>query len=241
MHDNGIGIDVDWMPPGVAPEFQREIREAEINALETNGLWAQGERTADWIEELREEGSLTQECLASVVDSYYGLWGAFDERDGGMWGIYVAKTRDEIAEKDPMGFALMEAFFNPYLTFEARIDPAFDGVFAMAFDPELPYTHKSQYLVRATLTGTNDSGLEGNDQDNTLRGNRESNFLDGGDGEDTVLFTGIFAEYDISVEGETLVVADTVEGRDGVDRLEAVEWLEFGDGRRSSAELTGGS
>jgi len=241
VHDNGIGIDVDWMPPGVAPEFQREIREAEINALETNGLWAQGERTADWIAELRDEGSLTQEYLASVVDSYYGLWGAFDEREGGMWGIYVAKTRDEIAEKDPMGFELMGAFFNPYLTFDARIDPAFEGIFSLAFDEKLPYTHKSRYLVRATLTGSNDSGLEGNDQDNTLRGNRGSNLLDGGEGEDTALFTGNFAEYEIRVDGATLVVADKVEGRDEVDRLDGVEWLEFSDGRRSSAELTGGS
>jgi hypothetical protein len=236
VHDNGIGIDVDWMPPGVAPEFQREIRQAEINALETNGLWAQGERTADWIAELGDEGSLTQEYLASVVDSYYGLWGAFDEREGGMWGIYVAKTRDEIAEKDPMGYELMEAFFNPYLTFEARIDPAFDGVFSMAFDHELPYTHKSQYLVRATLTGSLDSGLKGNAQNNTLRGNRGSNMLDGGDGEDTAVFEGNAAEYDIERDGQTLIVADTIEGRDGRDRLVAVEWLKFEDGLRSADE-----
>jgi hypothetical protein len=241
VHDNGIGIDVDWMPPGVAPEFQHEIRLAEINALETNGLWAQGERTADWIEELREEGSLTQEYLASVVDSYYGLWGAFDEREGGMWGIYVAKTREEIADKDPMGFALMEAFFNPYLTFDARLDPSFDGVFSMTFDPEIPYTHKSQSLVRATLTGANNSGLEGNDQDNTLRGNRGSNFLDGGDGVDTVVFEGAAAEYEISREGELLIIADTIEGRDGRDRLQAVEQLQFQDGLRPSEGLGGNS
>jgi hypothetical protein len=241
VHDNGIGIDVDWMPPGVAPEFQHEIRLAEINALETNGLWAQGERTADWIEELREEGSLTQEYLASVVDSYYGLWGAFDEREGGMWGIYVAKTREEIADKDPMGFALMEAFFNPYLTFDARLDPSFDGVFSMTFDPEIPYTHKSQYLVRATLTGANDSGLEGNDQDNTLTGNSGANLLDGGEGVDTVVFEGTMAEFEISREGEVLIIADTIEGRDGRDRLQDVEQLQFQDVLRSTEGLGGNS
>jgi len=237
VHDNGIGIDVDWMPPGVAPEFQHEIRLAEINALETNGLWAQGERTADWIEELREEGSLTQEYLASVVDSYYGLWGAFDEREGGMWGIYVAKTREEIAELDPMGNDLMAAFFNPYLTFEARIDPSFDGVFSMAFDPSLPYTHKSQYLLRASLVGSLDSGLKGNEQDNTLRGNRGSNILDGGDGFDTVVFEGAIAEYEITRDGGALIITDRIEGRDGRDRLEAVEQLQFKDGPRSTADL----
>jgi hypothetical protein len=241
VHDFGIGVDVEWAPPGAAPDFQSEIRRAEINALETNGLWAQDERAADWIEELREEGSLTQEYLASVVDSYYGLWGAFDEREGGMWGLYVAKTRDEIAEKDPMGYALMEAFFNPYLTFDARLDPSFDGVFSMSFDPSLPYTHKSQYLVRATLTGANNSGLEGNDQDNTLTGNSGANLLDGGEGVDTVVFEGTMAEYEISREGELLVIADTIEGRDGRDRLQAVEQLQFQDGLRPTEDLGGNS
>ena len=241
VHDNGIGIDVDHMPPGAAPEFQREIRAAQINALETNGLWAQDDRTKDWIAELRDEGSLTQEYLASVIDSYYGLWGAFDERDGGMWGIYVAKTRDEIAEKDPMGFELMEAFFKPYLTFDARIDPAFDGVFSMAFDREFPYTHKAQYLVRATLTGTLNSGLRGNGQDNILRGNRGSNFLDGGDGFDTVVFGGAAADYEISREGELLIVNDTIEERDGRDSLQAVEQLQFYDGLRLTADLDSNS
>jgi hypothetical protein len=239
VHDNGIGIDFDGAPPGAAPEFQAEIRAAQINALEIDKLWAQDERMADWIEELREEGSLTQEYLASVIDSYYGLWGAFEEREGGMWGGYVAKTRDDIPEEDPMGQELMEAFFNPYLTFEARIDPGFDGVFSMAFDPEMPYTHKSQYLVRATLTGSFDSGLRGNDQDNTLKGNQGSNLLDGGDGEDTAVFNGPFADYGIEADGQVVVVSDGVEGRDGSDRLEAVEWLQFQDGRRSAEESVG--
>ena len=36
--------------------------------------------TSDWIDELRDEGSLTQEYLASVIDSYYGLWGTVRRR-----------------------------------------------------------------------------------------------------------------------------------------------------------------
>jgi len=236
VHDNGIGIDVDHMPPGAAPEYQAQIRQAQINALDTEGLWAQDERVADWIEELREEGSLTQEYLASVVDSYYGLWGAFDERPGGMWGFYVAKTREEVAEKDPLGYALMEAFLNPYLTFEARIDPRFEGMFSLAFDEALPYTHKSQYLVDATLTGVLDSGLMGNEQDNTLQGNQGNNPFDGGEGEDTVVFAGPALEYEWRWEGDDLIVTDSVAGRDGQDRLVGIEWLQFEDGRHSTAD-----
>ena len=140
-----------------------------------------------------------------------------------------------------MGFALMESFFNPYLTFDARLDPSFDGVFTMTFDPEIPYTHKSQYLVRATLTGANDSGLEGNDQDNTLTGNSGANLLDGGDGTDTAVFEGTMAEYEISRDGDLFIVNDTIEGRDGRDRLQAVEQLQFRDGLRSTDDLDSSS
>lgn len=230
VHDNGIGIDVEGYQPGAAPEYQAQIREALINALEIQKLWAQDERMADWLEEIREEGSLTQEYLASVVDSYYGLWGAFDERPGGMWGFYDAKTREEVAEKDPMGYALMEAFLNPYLTFLARIDPRFEGTFSLAFDENLPYTHKSQYLLNAALTGENDSGLQGNDRDNVLHGNSGANTLAGADGEDTAVFQGPIAEYDLAKDDGELVVTDSVSERDGTDRLVSVEWLQFDDG-----------
>ena len=237
VHDTGIGIDFEGAPSGGAPEYQKQIRAAEINALDTNALWAQGDRTADWIAELRGEGSLTQEYLASVVDSYYGLWGAFTERKGGMWGIYVAKTRDEIAAKDPRGYELMEMFLNPYVTYEARIPEDFDGTFTMAFDPELPYTHKSRYLLDATLTGARDSGLVGNDRDNRLRGNRGANLLDGGDGTDTAVMSGPRSEYDIKLVPGGVVLTDTVSERDGTDTLRRIELVEFAHGVVSIAEL----
>jgi hypothetical protein len=229
VHDYGIGVDVEWAPEGAAPEYQAHMREAMDNALYDEGLWAQGERMADWIEELREEGSLTQEYLASVIDSYYGLWGAFTERPGGMWGFYVAKTREEIAEKDPRGYALMEMFFNPYVTYEARVDSGFEGTFFMSFDPEVPYTHKSQYLVNVTLTGEGNSALVGNDQDNLLRGNAGDNTLDGRGGIDTARFTGSRDEYEIRREADLVTVEDTVPGRDGIDTLAGIERLGFAD------------
>jgi Ca2+-binding RTX toxin-like protein len=132
----------------------------------------------------------------------------------------------------------MEAFFNPFLTFQTRIDPQFEGVFSLAFDESLPYTHKSQYLTRATLTGTLDSGLLGNDQDNILQGNQGSNALDGGEGEDTATFRGPSSEYEIARGDQTLVVTDRVADRDGQDRLVGVEWLQFEDGRQSATEVS---
>ena len=77
-------------------------------------------------------------------------------------------------------------------------------------------------------------GLDGNDQ---LDGGLGADILDGGDGEDTAVFMGSAAEYSIQRDGQALVLTDTVEGRDGRDRLVAIERLHFEDGPRSAAEV----
>ena len=52
-----------------------------------------------------------------------------------MWGIYTAKTREELAHKDPRGQALVEAFLPPMMNgYEALIDPSFEGEFKLSFD-----------------------------------------------------------------------------------------------------------
>ncbi len=229
VQDTGIGIDRPGYIEGGAPDFQKEIRAALNNAHIDNKLWGHGgERTARWIAELTEEGSLTQEYLAAIVDSYYGLWGANKTRKTGIGG-YVAKSRAEIAEKDPMGYAIMEKFFSPYLTFNARIDSRFEGTFSLSLDPDLPYTHKSQYLVNATLTGEGNSNLTGNDQDNRLSGNSGRNVLDGRGGIDTAVFAGASAEYKIVESDDGIVVEDRVSERDGSVTLRNIEELQFSD------------
>ena len=110
VHDNGIGVDGHNSLPGAKPDFQKEIRAAQVHGLK-NGTWAGIERVQDWIQELEAENSLSQEYLASVIDTYYGLWGAWDTAQGGMWGIYQAKTREELREKDAFGYNLMDKFF----------------------------------------------------------------------------------------------------------------------------------
>ncbi|MEO1526402.1 MAG: SUMF1/EgtB/PvdO family nonheme iron enzyme [Planctomycetota bacterium] len=234
VHDNGIGIDFRGAPKGVAPEFQREIRAATTHAMK-NGIWptrnSDGE-TAEWIDELRDEGSLTQEYLASVIDSYYGLWGPFD-KDFGMWGIYIARTRKDIERKDPQGYAIVRKFFHPYLTYNAEVDASFKGTFSMAFDKKRPYTHKSQHLLHAHLTGANNSNLTGNDQDNTLGGNAGNNVIDGADGKDTVVFPKPKSAYKVTRHSDGSI---TVVG-DGTDKLINVERLEFDGAKKNAARF----
>ncbi len=222
VHDAGIGTYM----PGALPEYQAELKGEAIASLE-DGRWGIPIEpdVNDWIEELREEDSLAQEYIASVIDSYYGYWGAFDE-PGGMWGVYIAQNRDEVASMDPNGKALLEAFLPPLVTYEARLASGFEGMFDMRFNAALPYTHKSQYLVHVTLTGTHDASIQGNEHDNLLRGNPGNNLLDGGEGFDTVIYCHEQSAYAFQPDGQTLIV----QGPDGSDTLINVESIYFADG-----------
>lgn len=235
MHDTGIGVDGPNTFPGALPAYQTEIRAAQENS-QTNNLWGNG--ASGWINELTQENSLSQEYLASVIDVYYGLWGAWTEEPGGMWGIYVAKTREEIETLDPMGWDLMPKYFSPYINVNMDIDPSFNGTFTMTFDAAEPYTHKSQYLQHCTLTGSNASGLKGNDlnnhlngndADNTLEGLKGNDFLDGKEGNDFANFTGNLDDYIITYQNELTIVTDNTADRDGIDSLLNIENLQFSD------------
>ena len=219
VHDYGIGIDGHNSFPGIMPKYQSEIRQAQKNALSTN-LWGIG---ADkWINELTDENSLTQEYLAALIDSYYGLWGGWtDSNTHGMWGIYVAKTRNEIFLEDPVGGEIMNnKFFHPYLTYNARIDSSFNGVFSLKFDSLKPYTNHSQYLKDITLLGNNDTSVYINQLDNNIIGNKGTN---------TVIFNGNSSEYIIDITDTEISVTDKVSNRDGVNILKEIEKIKFTD------------
>jgi len=219
VHDYGIGIDGHNSFPGAMPEYQSEIREAQKIAL-SNNLW--GIDAERWINELIDENSLTQEYLAALIDSYYGLWGAWtDSNTHGMWGIYVAKTRDEILTEDSIGAEIMNnKFFHPHLTYNARIDSSFNGNFSLRFDSSKPYTNHSQYLKDITLLGSNDISVSINQLDNNITGNQGIN---------TVIFSGNSSEYIINISDNKASVIDKISDRDGINILQNIEKLEFKD------------
>jgi len=220
VHDYGIGIDQNSVFNGALPLFQGDIRAAQVAAL-SGKLWAWSASEASWIAELSAENSLSQEYLASVIDTYYGLWGAWTAGDGGMWGMYKAKTRDSLASADPQGAALMDnQFFHSYLTYNARIDGSFVGDFSLKFNPSLSYTHHAQYLKDVTLTGSNDSNVIANQRDNNISGNS---------GVNTVIFSGQFDQYLISNENGKISVKDLTDNRDGSNVLVSIERLKFSD------------
>ncbi len=231
MHDYGIGTSGPDAAPGALPLFTASIDTARSNAM-TNSFWPTQNVDASitqWIAELEKEGSLSQEYLASVIDSYYGYWGADTTNQGGMGGIYIAKNRDEVSTLDPMGSSVINEFFNPVVTYMARIDSAFQGYFSLTFDVTAPYTHKSQYLVSAQLTGNFDSNLIGNEYDNFLAGNAGTNNIDGLAGVDTAVFQGKHEEYSVNIISGNVLVQDSVSDRNGLVTLNNIELLTFSD------------
>ncbi|MEW5251450.1 hypothetical protein [Microbulbifer discodermiae] len=231
VHDYGIGTSGEDAPEGALPKYTAAIDMAMEDAF-SNFRWPTEEGyeiLKEFFEELREEGSLSQEYLASVVDSYYGYWGAYSEAPGGMYGFYVAKTRKDVIELDPMGGELVKEFLSPYVTYMARIDKSFEGTFSLSFNVDTPYTHKSQYLINAQLTGNLDSNLMGNEQDNILIGNSGTNQLNGLGGEDTAVFQGDIDEYSIYSSGRDIFICDTKNDRDGISQLINIEMVVFND------------
>ena len=219
VHDYGIGVDQNTSFNGVLPAYQAEIRAAQVTALSSK-LWAWPAEQASWIAELSAENSLSQEYLASVIDTYYGLWGAFDSQYG-MWGMYIAKTRSDLATKDPEAAALMaNKFFHPYLTYNARIDSSFVGDFSLKFNSSLPYTYHSQYLKDITLTGSNESNIVVNQLNNNITGNSADN---------TAIFSGASSEYQVAFENGQVTVNDLQDNRDGLNILTGIEQLKFSD------------
>jgi hypothetical protein len=80
------------------------------------------------------------------------------------------------------------------------------------------------------LGDTGNNILEGQDGNDRLTGREGNDTLNGGNGVDIAIFSGTYAEYDVSMGSPgNATVADTVAGRDGTDTLSGVELIEFSD------------
>ncbi len=207
------------------PEYHAAIERAENRAVDA-GIYNYG-------------ATAPHEYIISGFDIYFGLWDHDPQGDGTSYGDeYPYHTRAEMRAGDRPLFDLVEEFWPEYLTYNAYIDPSFEGTFVMAYDEAIEYTFKSRFLVNVTLTGDKDTGVLGNDQDNSLAGNAGDNDFAGGAGDDVIagaagsdraFFAGPAADYRVETQGATTTVSDTVDDRDGTDELTGIEVLIFSD------------
>ncbi len=217
VHDKGL--------EDILPEYHQEIVEAEKAAVKAD---------------IYHYGRLApHEYIITGFDIYFGLWDHNPQGDGTSFGDeYPFHTKEEMKDGDPALYDLVEKFWPKYLTYNAYIDPSFEGTFSTVRDENTESTFKSQYLVNIILTGNKNTNILGNDQDNRLTGNDGDNILTGGkgddviaggQGEDTAEFSGDQAEYDITNVDNKTIVTDKVPDRDGIDELTDIEILKFND------------
>ena len=215
VHDYGIGVLNTPEENGTAlPEFQRELNTIQKQAL--NQSYTPPE---DILREWKKEVSVDQEYFAAIIDSYYGLWGAYS--GNGMWDLYSVKTRSDFFTEDPSALYITEQIFSPTLTYDAYIADTFTGTFKMRYDSTVPYTHHSQYLTKLSLSGSKDTNIELNGHDNRVTGNTGIN---------TVIVHGARSEYLIHDLGEGKIqLNDMSTDRDGMNVLINIEKIQFTD------------
>lgn len=82
--------------------------------------------------------------------------------------------------------------------------------------------------------GTDSIHLTGSAGDNTIKGSSQNDIVDGGDGTDTVVFSGAWADYTISKNGNTFTFAG---GPGGTDEVTNVENFQFSNVTVAAADL----
>lgn len=233
VHDNGV--------KAVLPEMIAEMRAANDNAVRAG--WHA------WPEDEPDEHP--NEYMGVLIDNFFDLWTVppklYEGRSIGPeenprgkshFGRYFAGSRARMEHLDPRGYALVQQFFPPWLTYTPELPEDFEGTFSLNYDESLAYTAKSQHLRNVALRGNKNANLVGNDYDNVLTGNDGDNILTGrrghdmiigGEGEDLAVFSGLSGEYRILKDGEWAFVEDTRPERDGTDACLGIEILRFRD------------
>ncbi|CAM3174310.1 SDR family oxidoreductase [Moritella viscosa] len=225
---------------GIAPvmkDFRKRIAEQADRAIEAN-VW---NPTEVQLEEWKEEGdevtgyTTSHEYFAAIVEAYYGMW---ENGTKGMDG-YIGYSRVLQAENDKEGLKIVTSFLPKFIPTTMDIDPSFaaDSTFHMSYDAGLAYTTKSQYLMSVRLTGTNNSNVSGNAQDNLLMGNEGDNKIDGKGGINTYKVNGLRVEFIVTPHGGAYLVQDKDNARNGADTLSNIKYIQFNDEKIDLSKL----
>ncbi len=218
VHDFGFGVLGSSVGiAGALPQLQLDINTYQKLAYK-NKVWTPED---DEYKEWEDEVSLDQEYFASVIDAYYGLWGAWNDSrspNSSMWGVYKVKTRNDFT-KDAVITDVQE-LFHPTFQYTAYLSDQLSGEFSMKFDTSKPYTHHSQYLTKIKLNGKNDIKIIPNDR---------YNYIEGNDGVTTLVLEGKMEDYVISYTPDRKSPTAVIRMQQGLGaiRLENVDGIEF--------------
>ncbi len=217
VHDHGLAVTF--------PEFQKQLEDQTIIAID-NQKWSA------W--PFLPVADYDNEYLASVNDAY---WGLTEFNSNNM--PYVFLSREASIAGDAAGASLINSFQTNYFASQVYVSSSFTGDFIMNRIASLNYTSQSQYYKNVQLLGTNNSSIVGNELENYLTANSGNNKLTGGlandtldglEGSDFAIYSGIYSDYNISTLGNITTITDSKPNRDGTDVLINIEQLRFADG-----------
>ena len=223
---HGYGIQI------ALPAMQAAIETAMNEAIENNYY------NPIWDLPLED---YDEEYLAMGLESYFGLW-AHNPSGDGFCGDeeYPFINRQEMEVGDPDLYNVILGFFGESWGYTPVLPAYFNSTFIMKRDVEFDYSHRSQYLRKAMLSGSNSATVLGNNQINHLYGNDGNNIFQGfmeddtiygGNGVDRSVYIGERDDYIIIppeyTADSSYQVRDIQPDRDGVDDLFGVEEIEF--------------
>jgi hypothetical protein len=227
VHDFGLSK--------VYPEFQSSLEEATTYAISNQIFTA-------WM--ALPVADYDNEYWAALNDAYWGAMEYFGEDltyqtfSSQYSTPYLFLSREACEAGDIRGVSLMKEFLPQYWNSTIQVSASFSGTFYLTKNQEHHYTSQSQYYKDVMLLGDNNSNLYGNTLENTLTGNSGDNELKGGaandilygaEGTDIAVYQGSSSEYSISKNGDSYIVTDQIQERDGTDHLFEIEKLKFLD------------
>ena len=141
----------------------------------------------------------------------------------------AAATNVTLARSDAAVQDRITYFETSYLPFyNAYAQPTTGGTALYEGTDNLAIARSA--MIENVIGGSGADQITGNTSDNSITGGQGDDTINGGDGTDKALFSGNYADYTITDNGDgTYSVIDSVSGRDGTDTLQNIESLQFAD------------
>ncbi|NBT84862.1 MAG: hypothetical protein EBT58_08480, partial [Betaproteobacteria bacterium] len=166
----------------------------------------------------------------------------------GYWGYVNALRADTVAGGDA-GISDSSTWVNQRITAPGQITINFGtSIEHLKGSPDNDFLFGNELgnSIEGGSGGDSIEGWAGGDTlvggsgDDTLRGGTGDDNLTGGEGTDTAAFSGAFVDYTIAYDlsTQTFTIIDKTVGRDGTDKVFAVERFQFSDGTKLAANFT---
>ena len=218
--------------------YQTRQGEGNIHILDVNGdgwddvvLANYTTTTKDWGPRISEEGPSTtifinrQGVLEKVDESVFAYLDPYQFAGSENLKEWQTKQIEEMIPVDLGNDGMIDfvSFVPTPRKFWPQIEPVYNYGYVVRAKKPL-----GREEINERLEGTaNNDRIFGYDGKDIISGGRGDDKLNGGNQVDTAVYSNVFSEYTITSNTDTLIVLDSVVGRDGSDTLTSIERLQF--------------